>query len=365
MSTTERSAGRYRLVRPPLSLGRYLRRYAFWNLLIWFLALWWISGVGFYWMQEDGRVGREITFISTLWIGFFVGFVGFCTSTLQPRRKLLVGRLEPTRQEWEQIEAARPRTLAKGFWAPALLNAFCLAVILGAVQFVLNRLGGGLEYTRRPFQFYTVLLPTLAATLLSGRIARLSIYRFVSSAERRPPLKLTLGRYVYLHNLLPYALFNSTAGVLVVMARFYEHLMLGTPVPARMMALHLSITALVIVLFVVTAARFKTRLDFLSPIELTGSMPGPMRARWSLLWALMVPPVVYGLARAGFLLAGRDSADFGTVLVLKLVVCLLVTISTGAWAVRSVLAQMASGGLEEHPYVELHRYLRDAGHLSP
>jgi hypothetical protein len=365
MSTTERSDGKYRLVRPPLSLSRYLRRYALWNLVIWFLALWWISGVGFYWMNQDGKLGRDITFISTVWIGFFVGFVGFCTGTLQPRRKLLVGRLEPTQAEWARIEGARPRTLAGGFWAPALLNAFCLAVILGGVQFVLNRLGGGMEYTRRPFQFYTVLLPALAATLLSGRIARLSICRFVSAAERRPPLRLSQGRYVYLHNLLPYVLFNSTAGVLVVMARFYEHLMLGTPVPARTVALHLSITALVIVLFVVTAARFKTRLDFLSPIELTGKAPGPLRARWSLLWALLVPPVVYGLARVGLLLAGRESVDFLAVLLLKLLVCLLVTVTTGSWAVRSVLATMASGGLQEHPYVQLHRYLRDAGHLTP
>ena len=365
MSTTQRSAGKYRLVKPPLSLARYLRRYAFWNLIVWFLALWWVSGVGFYWMNQDGRVGREITFISTLWIGFFVGFVGFCTGTLQPRRKLLVGRLEPTPREWARIEAARPRTLSGGFWAPALLNAFCLAVVLGGVQFVLNRLGGGMEYTRRPFQFYTVLLPALAATLLSGRIARLSIHRFVSAAERRPPLKLSLGRYVFLHNLLPYVLFNSTAGVLAVIARFYEHLVYHTPVPARTVALHLSITALVIVLFVVTAARFKTRLDFLSPIELTGRPPGPMRAAWSLLWALLVPPVVYGLARLGFLVAGQESADFITVIALKLVVCLVVTVSTGAWAVRSILAQMTSGGLEEHPYVELHRYLRDAGHLNP
>lgn len=364
MSTTERSSRRYRLVKPPLSLARYLRRYAFWNLLVWFLALWWISGVGFYWMNQDGKVGRDITFIATVWIGFFVGFVGFCTSTLQPRRKLLVGRLEPTPKEWARIEAARPRTLSGGFWAPALLNAFCLAVILGSVQLVLNRLGGGSEYTRRPFQFYTVLLPALAATLLSGRIARLSIYRFVSASERCPPLKLSLGRYVYLHNLLPYVLFNSSAGVLVVLARFYEHLVFKTPVPARTVALHLSITALVIVLFVVTAARFKTRLDFLSPIELTGRPPGPLRASWSLLWALLVPPVVYFLSRVGFLLAGRESADFITVLLLKLLVCLLVTVSTGSWAVRSVLASMATGGLEEHPYVELHRYLRDAGHLS-
>ena len=124
MSTNGRSAGKYRLVRPPLSLSRYLRRYALWNLLIWFLALWWISGVGFYWMNSDGKVGRDITFYSTVWIGFFVGFVGFCTGTLQPRRKLLVGRLEPSLAEWTEIEQARTRTLSGGFWAPALLWAY-------------------------------------------------------------------------------------------------------------------------------------------------------------------------------------------------------------------------------------------------
>jgi len=316
-------------------------------------------------MNRDGMIGRDIALISTVWIGFFVGFVGFCTGTLQPRRKLLVGRLEPNPDEWTRIEAARPRSLSGGFWAPALLNAFCLAAILGVFQFVLNRLGGGMEYARRPFQFYTVLLPTLAATFLSVRIARLSVYRFVSAAERQSPLRLSQGRYVFLHNLLPYVLFNSTAGILVVLARFYDHLVYRTPVPERTVALHLSITALVIVLFVVSAARFKTRLDFLSPIELTGRIPGSPRARWSLLWALLVPPFVYGLVRAGFWLTELESVDFITVLLLKLLVCLLVTITTGSWAVRSILAQMTAEGLGEHPYVKLHRYLRDAGHLNP
>ena len=203
MSTNGRSAGKYRLVRPPLSLSRYLRRYALWNLLIWFLALWWISGVGFYWMNSDGKVGRDITFYSTVWIGFFVGFVGFCTGTLQPRRKLLVGRLEPSLAEWTEIEQARTRTLSGGFWAPALLNAFMLAAVLGGVQFLLNTLGGRMDYTRRPFQFYAVLLPALSATLLSGRIARLSISRFVSASERQPPLKLSQRRYIFRHYVLP------------------------------------------------------------------------------------------------------------------------------------------------------------------
>ena len=142
-------------------------------------------------------------------------------------------------------------------------------------------------------------------------------------------------------------------------------MILGTPVPVRTVALHLSITALVIVLFVAGAARLKTRLDFLSPIELTGKDPKPLRARWSILWALLVPPLVYGLLRIGFMVLGREMAGFGTVLVLKLSVCLVVTVSTAGWAVRSVLATMVSGGLAEHPYVQLHRYLRDAGHLTP
>lgn len=364
MSTIERGAGKYRLVSPPLSLGSYTRRYALWNLLIWGVLLWWISGVGFYWMSQDGRLGRDMTFLSTVWIGFFVGFVGFCTGTLQPRRKLLVGRLEPTPEEWSVIERAKPRTLARGFWAQALIRAVILAVVLGGVQIIFNRLGGGMDYARRPFQFYTVLLPALAAGLFSARTARLSIARFVSASERNPPLKLSRGRYVLLHNVLPYVLFNSTAGVLVVLSRFHENLTMDVPVPARTAALHLSITTLVIVLFVVGAARFKTRLDFLSPIQLKGKSPRPPKTRWSLLWALLVPPFIYGLARAGFMLSGRELAGVGTVVVLKLLVCLIVTVSAGIWAVSSMLDAMNTGGLEEHPYVKLHRYLRDAGHLT-
>jgi hypothetical protein len=316
-------------------------------------------------MNLDGEVGREVTFFSTVWIGFFVGFVGLCTATLQPRRKLLVGRLEPTPEEWAAIERAKPRSLSGGFWAPALLRALPLAAIMGGVQVLLNTLGGGTGYTRRPFQFYTVLLPALVAGLFSMRTTRSSITRFVTASERKPPLELSQGRYVFLHNLLPYVLFNSTAGVLVVMSRFHHNWTQGVPVPAHTLALHLSITALVIVVFVVGAARFKTRLDFLSPIKLTGRISRPPRARWSLLWALTVPPAVYGLVRIGFLLSGSELAGFGTVLASKLAVCLVVTVSTGNWAVRSAMATMSSEGLGEHPYVKLHRYLSEAGHLTP
>ncbi len=365
MSTNARSAGKYRLVRPPLTLGSYARRYTLWNLVVWFVCLWWISGVGFYWMNSDGRVSREITFFSTVWIGFFVGFVGYCTGTLQPRRRLLVGRLEPAAREWAVIERARPRSLSKGFWAPALMRAVALGACLGGVQILLNTLGGGMDYSRRPFQFYTVILPALAAALLSGRTARASIIRFVSASERHPPLELSQGRYVFLHNVLPYVLFNSTAGILVVMSRFHASWAQGALVPARILAWHLAITALVIVLFVVGAARFKTRLDFLSPIRLTGKSPSTPRALWSVLWALLVPPVVFFLIRVGFLLSGREVAGFASILALKLAVCLVVTSSTGTWAVRSVLATMYSEDLGEHPYVKLHRYLRDAGHLTP
>jgi hypothetical protein len=364
MSMTKRSAVKYRLVKPPLSLSRYVKRYALWNLFIWFFCLWWISGVGFYWMSQNGRISCEITFFSTLWIGFFVGFVGFCTSTLQPRRKLLVGRLEPTPEEWEAIEKSPRRTLSGGFWAPALLTAFLLSAVLGGIQWIMNTLGGGMDYTRRPFQFYTVLLPTISACLLSSRIARLSINRFVSASERNAPLRLSQGRYVFLHNVIPYALFNSTAGVLVVLSRFFESLTQGTPIPARTAAMHLAITSLVIVLFVVGAARFKTRLDFLSPIELTGETARPLRARWSLLWALLVPPVVYGLVLGGFMLSGEEAAGFGTIVALKILVCVGVTVTTASWAVRSILSTMTAGGLDAHPYVQFHRYLRDAGHLT-
>jgi hypothetical protein len=364
MSMTEPGDRRYRIVRPPLSLSQYIARYALWNLIIWFLCLWWISGVGFYWMNQDGKVESDITFYSTVWIGFFVGFVGFCTSTLQPRRKLLVGRLEPTPEEWTTIESATARSLSGGFWGPALLLALATAAVLGGIQFLFNTLGGGMDYTRRPFQYYTVLLPTLSAGLFSGRIARASITRFVTASERKPPLTLSRRRYVYLHNVLPYALFNSTAGVLVALARFFQNLTTGVPIPARIVALHLSITALVIVLFVVGAARFKTRLDFLSPIALAGPAPKRLHALWSLLWALCVPPTVYLVVWAGFLISGQISADALTAIGLKLLVCLGVTVTTASWAVRSVLWGMETGDLVDHPYVQLHRYLRDAGHLT-
>ena len=183
--------------------------------------------------------------------------------------------------------------------------------------------------------------------------------------EKQPqPLVIGRRRYLWLHNVLPYALFNATAGMVVAFSRFVPHYLHGKPIDAHAISWHLAMTALVISLFVVTAARFKTRVDFLSPVLVEGMRKKKAR-NWRLLYALMAPVFTYAALRLGLSLAHKDQLSPPEAIGLKLAVCLSLSLLTAHWAVSSTLEKLEHSGLDEHPHVRLHRFRRSTGALNP
>jgi len=364
-AVSDQPSSRFRgRLRAPLSLASYARRYAFWTLVFWLAVLWWWSSASFYWMSQDGLIDQAATLGLTVWNAFCAGLGTACMSTSQPRRKLLLGRLEPTAREWSALEQGPGRSLAFGFWGPALLIALLLAALLGGAQALLGALGGRSGYPRHLFRFYTMLLPALAAAAVAWRMSRASIRRFVAAMERAQPLALPRWRYALLHNVIPYTLFNSAVGLAAAFARFGVYYQRGIPVPIHTLALHLAITGLLIALLVVGAARFKTRLDLLSPIVITSAKPLARRTRWNIWFALAVPLVTYLGLRLAFGILGVEEVGAATAIALKVPVCLAICFSTAYWAVTSTLADMEARGLDQHPYVRLHRFLRTTGNLG-
>jgi len=166
--------------------------------------------------------------------------------------------------------------------------------------------------------------------------------------------------------VLPYALFNAAVGLAPAFARFGPYYLRGEPVPTHALALHLSVTAFFITLFVVGAARFKTRVDFLSPLVLVGERPESRGTLWSVPIAFSTPLVTYATLRIGFSLAGVEGIrELWAAVCLKVGVCLALALITAYWAVHSVLAEMEEKGLDRHPYVLMHRVLRETGNLDP
>jgi hypothetical protein len=346
-----------RLLRPPQSLSNYCWWYGAWNLIAWSLVFWISAHLVFNWMQHDGVISLEYNWFLTIWMAFFAGFVGFCTSTLYPRLKLLSGRLAPTPSEWTEMEAAESRSLAGGFWKPALFFAVALAVIsaavLGGVLWVCGDIQDMTGFKRLNYGFYTVILPSIYVAVLSARVSRRAVVRFVIATERNAPLLIPRRRYIFLHNVLPYAIFSSTAGIFSAFARFASYYESGELVPVPKLSVHLSITALVIAILVVGAARLKTRVDFLSPIVLTGKKPAKIRASWRMLYAFCVPLVVYFVLRVVFWVLEVHGVEASVAIALKVGICLTTALSMSYWAVTSVLARLEDEGLEAHPIVRV------------
>ncbi|MBW2702637.1 MAG: hypothetical protein JRF33_17595 [Deltaproteobacteria bacterium] len=190
--------------------------------------------------------------------------------------------------------------------------------------------------------------------------------RFVIAIEgEKTSAQINRNKYIWLHNVLPYALFNASGGLVVAFSRFAPFYQRGEPVDSHTLAWHLALTALAISLFVVTAAKFKTRVDFLSPIQFDSSAKPPKKRTWRLAYALAAPFVTYFLLRLAMMITGREALRAGEAMGLKLIVCLSLALLTAHWAVSSTLARLEQGGLKEHPYVRLHRFLRTAGIIDP
>lgn len=346
--------------RPPQTIKAYGRRLAGWNFLFWFLFLWWSGNVGFYWLNREGRLDPNQAATAAGWSGFVAVFVVVCAATVQARRRFFFGRLEPDASEWRDLEAQPPRTLRAGFFVPALLTATAFSWVI----YGLSRLGSwyvGWGPDRREFLFAAAFLPALGTAFLAPWAARRSLRRLVPAMELSPPLEIPRRRYILLHNVLPYALFNTALGVGLAFARFGRSYQQGLPVAAHDLALHLAVTSFFICLFVVGAARVKARVDFLSPLVLTGPRLAGRPRRYRLWLPLALPFVVYPLVRLPLAAASLDLLSVHMAVLVKVLVCFAISLTASAWAVSSVLRDMEEKDLSHHPYVMIHRALRNAG----
>lgn len=341
-----------------VSVSRYAVRLAIWNFIVWLVLLWFFSGVIFYWLNDDGLIGYGDSLLLTIWAGLFVGLVGFYSTTLQTRRVLLLGFIAPTEEEWTSLGALPERTLAGGFWRPALLSGLALSGGVGGFMLALSQLGDRMGYVRTQFLFYTTLVPAICVGLATAFVAHYAVERFVSARRCAEPLRIPRRRYILLHSVLPYSLVSSTVGLVAAFARFGLYYKQGLPVPEDELALHLAITALFIALILVAAARFKIRVDSLSPIELTGEAGKRRIIRWRYWYALAIAAGSYAALRLGFLAAGCHELNATVAIIIKVVFCLLVSSSVAAWGVTSALNELAAAGFEEHPYLRLARRIR-------
>jgi hypothetical protein len=347
-----------------VNLAGAMKRAGLWSLALWGWGLFWSGLYGFSWNQVDGQVARALSVALAVWTAFFAVFLTWLSLDLQTRRKLLIGRLEPSPEEWRRLEAAPARSLAGAFWRSGLAAGALGALASGLLAWGLCGLRLEGAHGRLPHLAAAFLVPLVAVSLAAPLAVRRAAFRFVPAIERAPALRLPRGRYLILHNVLPYTLFNALAGFVVLSSRYLPDYLAGRPVPVASLAAHLGWTAFFIALLVVGAARIKTRVDFLSPIELVGPGTTRARARWRVWYALAAGPGVYLGLRLGFKTLELETLSVGAALVLKIGVSLAVAFLTALWAVRSALEEMESQGLDEHRYVRLHRFLGRWGYLA-
>ncbi len=350
--------------RGPLSLGRYVRRQGAWSALVWLWFLGWSGHYGYAWCQREGRVSAWIVAALGAWTAFFGVFLGWCSASLQARRKLLLGRLEPTPEEWARLEAEPRRPLRHSFWATALVAGWGAALVVGLGTLALAGFRPEGALGRLEVMACAFAAPWLLAAAVTPWALRRSVARFVAAVEHDQPLRLPRWRYLLLHNVLPYALFSAAAGLAVSFFRFLPEYQAGRALSAHTLSLHLATTVLVISLLVVGAARLKTRVDFLSPLEITGRARRDLRARWRVWYALAAGPLTYGALRAVLGLLGLAELGVRDAILLKVATCLALCALIAYWAVSSTLAAMEQEGLDEHRYVRLHRLLRRFGLLG-
>ena len=222
-------------------------RSSIWAGLFWWFFLWSGAVVGFRWLESHGVVDRRYTFWMTLWSGFFGGFIASISTRLQVRRKLLIGRIEPSEEEWHWLNQGKAKNLSGSLWPAALLSGLLLAGIRAGLRLTLGHFGDGTGYARVQHVFYSGWLPALFLPFFIHHHARHSLRRFVLAMEKQPqPLVIGRRRYLWLHNVLPYALFNATAGMVVAFSRFVPHYLHGKPIDAHAISWHLAMTAMVI-----------------------------------------------------------------------------------------------------------------------
>jgi len=354
----------FRRGRPRLTLGRYVPRLAVFHTLFWLVVLWLFYRVVFCWMNQAERMQAHYVLFFSAWSGFFLGMVIFYSATLQARRTLLVGWLRPSTREWKALDARPTRTLAGSFWAPALAAGVCMAALLGGIFLLVDQLAGHETYSRPLFLVFAAHIPAACVLPLSWLAARRSLARFILARKHPEPLVMPRARYILLHNVLPYALFSSTVGMVVAFCRFLPFYLEGNAVSVIELAWHMSATAFSIALFVVGAARFKTKVDALSPLVLESAGPRELKLRWSFWYAIVIGMGVFFFLWTGFAFAGIEEVGVTTAVVVKLSTCLSTAFLASWWGVASARAELACRDPEEHPYLVWEKKLRESGFFS-
>ncbi len=326
--------------------------FAFWSYFGWSVLMWFSFAVVFYWLNIDGVIRRDWVPFFVAWSGFFLGFVVYTSSNLQTRRFLLIGWLRPSEEEWRRLDRLPSRSLAGSFFKPALLIALVMAVGLAVVSYLLGQRAQDPDCARIPFLFHTVILPCIFVLPISGRGVRLAVRRFVLARKYEKPLVIPAGRYIFLQNVLPYSLLSLALGGVIAFARFWPYRLADKLVPAAEFELHLSVTVLIISLLVVAVARFKTKVDALSPIKLSGRRQTQSIPRWKFFYAFALAIISYALTKSFFLVSATAGIDALSAIIVKSVACLLVSSVTTYWVVVSTLADLDQAGPNQHPYFQ-------------
>jgi hypothetical protein len=344
-----------------------LRRYGLWvgswSLLFWGLFLGLGAFGGYDLVARGGTLplGRAVWL--ACWSGLFVGFVASLSSTLQLRRNLLIGLLDPSPAEMQRLEALQPPARPSGFWLHHLAAAVGLATVSGGSMVLSVGAAGDGGAGRLEYMLATFGLPAVGGAAVAVWTSRFGLQRFLADLEHDRVRRFDRRWYLLVHNVLPYAVFSTLVGVAAATARFLPLAYAGKPVPTPALARHLATAVLLIALLVVAAARIKTRLDFLSPLELAGRW-GSGGWRWRLWYALLAPLLTYLGLRAVFWGLAVEELEFGTALLVKAGVCLTAALVTAWWAVGTTLRELERGGLDDHRYVRVHRFLRRTGFFN-
>jgi hypothetical protein len=318
---------------------------------------------GYHVLQRESLVPLAWALWTGAWSGLFVGYVTAVSSSLQVRRTLLLGLLEPSAREWRWLENSQPAGEA-WFWTRIGLAALGLSTATAGFVFLVAQAGGGLGIGKWVYVGCVAGLPTAGAGIVAVWAGRSSIRRFVASLERDRPLRLGRLRYILLHVVLPYSLFSSLVGVAMAFSRFLPAALAGRGLPAKEVASHLAFAALLITLVVVGAARIKARVDFLGPVELVAAPGSGPRVRWRWWFSLVASLLIWAGLRLAFWSAQVQELSVRSALLLKLIVCLALSLGTAWWAVASVWFEMEKDGPPGHRFVRVYRFMRRAGFLA-
>jgi hypothetical protein len=254
---------------------------------------------------------------------------------------LILGVVQPA-----PAECPRPQRLSRlHFWRPALGWAAVTAAGQAVFMYLLSSFGEGLGYGAGPFLFYTATLPAVSCALLAFHAARHEGRKLLAARLSELEQKMPLGRYLFLHSVLPYALVSTAVGLITASARFWSEWQGQRLIAASELAEHFAVTVLLVGLILPAAARQKVRVDRLGPWQITGAISVARfpTYRW---WTV---PVLAGALWAGLHFFGIGSLSAAQAIAAKGALCfvtafLFCTLSTlGAW------------GEEPHPYFALSR----------